>query len=148
MFEEFFQRPYHLARHRAGPYAEERQRYLSHLKEEGRASITLKHTAGLLLSIARHISANRDAVTPAQVECAAENWLHSQPRTYRSSKGRYKAKTTFMFHARSWLRFLRHLHEPPVQGPFDRSWMRSSSSKRVSEAWRRSPLHADSRRTA
>ena len=118
MFEQLLQRPHHLARHYAGPYSEERQLYLSHLISEGRANNTLKHTACLLLSIARHLSIDRGAFTIVEIKAAAETWLCSPHHKYCSDRSRRGAQTAFIFHATRWLRLLGHLHQPPTQSPF------------------------------
>jgi hypothetical protein len=84
MFEQLLQRPHHLARHRTGPYAKERQLYLSHLIAEGRARITLKHVACLLLSIAQYLSMDSGGVTMEDIEAAAERWLCSAHHKHAS----------------------------------------------------------------
>ena len=118
MFEQLIQRPHHLARHYGGPYSEERQLYLSHLISEGRARNTLNQVACLLLSIARHLSIDRSAVTIAQIEAAAEAWLCSPHHRYCSSRSRREARTAFISHATKWLRLLGHLHQSRTQRPF------------------------------
>ncbi len=39
MFEQFLSHPFHIARHREGPYSEERQHYLASLIKEGRSIV-------------------------------------------------------------------------------------------------------------
>ena len=55
MFETLFHYPSVLARHREGPAAEERQRFLLHRANEGAAPATLLRTARELLVIAKNI---------------------------------------------------------------------------------------------
>ena len=52
MFERLFTRPTVLARHRAGPLAEERLAYLRHLADQGLSTRSLQHAASYLLVIA------------------------------------------------------------------------------------------------
>jgi hypothetical protein len=56
MFESLFQYPTVLARHRDGPAADERRRFLLHRAKEGAASDTLLGIARELLVIAKHIN--------------------------------------------------------------------------------------------
>jgi site-specific recombinase XerD len=120
MFEQLLQRTHSVARHYAGPYSEERQLYLSHLASEGRARNTLKQVAYLLLSIARHLSIDRDNVKMIQIEEAAEAWLCSPNHKYCSERSRHAAKTSFVFHATRWLRLIGHLHQPASRPRFAR----------------------------
>jgi len=100
MFEHFVKRPFHLRRHQKGPFAEERRRYLEHLFEEGRSLYTLHHATGLLLSIALLLPPDRGLIRMGQIEAAAERWLVSPPRQFRSDHSRHKAKRTFIFYRR------------------------------------------------
>ena len=56
MFDKLFKDPAAIARHRSAPYAEERERYLIHLAQEGYAWNTLPATAQDLLWVARKLS--------------------------------------------------------------------------------------------
>ncbi len=59
MFEQFvkrpFQRPFHLALYRTGPYAEERSGLLAHLVQEGRCLATFKVLNWLLLEVTKRV---------------------------------------------------------------------------------------------
>ena len=55
MFGSLFAYPKVLARHQAGPVAEERDRYLVHRAREGIARATLRRVAAELLIVARWI---------------------------------------------------------------------------------------------
>jgi len=118
MFEHFVKRPFHLRRHQKGPFAEERRRYLEHLFEEGRSFYTLHHATGLLLSIALLLPPDRGLIRMGQIEAAAERWLVSPPRQFRSDHSRHKAKRTFIFYAKGWLRFLGRLDQRTKPVPF------------------------------
>src|SRR5438445_537728 len=53
MFEQLFKRPHALARHRNGPLAEERRRYLAHCAEQQMSRRTLRRTATYTLIVAK-----------------------------------------------------------------------------------------------
>ena len=52
MFETIFQRQAIVARHRQGPLAEERERYLRHFASVGATALTLQQRASQILSVA------------------------------------------------------------------------------------------------
>jgi site-specific recombinase XerD len=118
MFERIFHRNFYVARHYAGPYSEERQLYLSTLIVEGRSKITMKHVAELLLTIARYLPIDRKGVTKAQIERSAERWISSRRHQHGSERSRRLAKTSFIFHAASWLRLLGHFRQRESQRRF------------------------------
>lgn len=114
MPDRFVEHPHHLARHHAAPLLEERRLYLSHVMKEGRAFATLKSIAATLLAITQYLRIEKQAVPLKQIESAAERWLcrhrsGCSPRVQRIERAR------FIFHARSWLRFLGVLDLTPRQ---------------------------------
>jgi site-specific recombinase XerD len=74
MFERILSRRSDLSRHRNGPYAEERERYLTLLMEEGRSRPTLRQIANLLYHMAEQLPLSLPSVTPTQIEAAARQW--------------------------------------------------------------------------
>jgi hypothetical protein len=65
MFETLFQYPAIVTRHRRGPFAEARERFLNHCTSQGLARATLQRYAQELLVIAqryRHFRRRRDWV--------------------------------------------------------------------------------------
>jgi integrase/recombinase XerD len=120
MPERFVQRGYHLNRHLAAPFLEERRHYLSHLVKEGRAFPTLKSIAAILLAIAKHIPRHKQAVTQRQIALAAERWL-KQYRSGCSPKIECIERAKFIFHARNWLRFLGRIDESVKRPRFSSS---------------------------
>ena len=75
MFEHLFSHPSVVARHRAGPYVAERERYLTYCAQQGYAHATLRLKARELLWVARKLRAYPDLrVTPAQLVAAAHGW--------------------------------------------------------------------------
>lgn len=114
MFEQFLSRRFHILRHRSGPYAEERQRYLSFLIEEGRSRTTLQAIGGLLYSIAQLLPLDRSVTIP-QIEAAADEYGKTR---HCSRRCLYIAKRWFVYHATKCLRLMGRLHEPVAEQPF------------------------------
>ena len=54
-FESLFQYPAIVARHRGGPFAEARERFINHCVSQGLARATLQHYAQELLVVAERI---------------------------------------------------------------------------------------------
>ena len=85
MFETLFTYPNVLARHEAGPAAEERRRYLVHRASEGIARTSLLCIAAELLIVARWIDvAQGKPVTLQDIEAAARSWASHQLRRGRA----------------------------------------------------------------
>lgn len=113
MFEQILSMRFHIDRHSRGPYAVERDRYLSFLASEGRCRSVLKALPGLLYGIAEHLPLEHSTITPAQIEVAAQQWSRS---LHRSGKSKHWAEIWFIFHATKWMRLLGRLQETlPMQ---------------------------------
>lgn len=85
MFDTLFSRPYTVARHREGPWAEARERYLRLRADQGASRGTLQCLAHRLLLIAERIDLSSGArVTRQEVERAGERWVRYQRRRYRA----------------------------------------------------------------
>lgn len=113
MFERLFQRPTTLARHREGPLAQAREKFLAHCAEQGAAHNTLLRLASDLLIISKRLHIPTSGViTLQQIETAAHRWRRYQRRRGRVSSS--KARIRFVQVASVWLRFLGRLepHEP------------------------------------
>jgi len=82
MFEQLFQFPAVVARHRTGPFTEERERFLVRCAEQGMARSTLLSLAPYLLVIAQRLNAER-RVTVRQIEAAADQWRRLQRRLHQ-----------------------------------------------------------------
>lgn len=94
MFERILFRRSDLSRHRNGPYAKERERYLALLMEEGRSLPTLRQIANLLYHMAEQLPLSLPSVTPTQIEAAARQWSTTLVRC-RSSRHRMETKFVF-----------------------------------------------------
>ena len=115
MFEKILSRRFHINRHRNGPYALERERYLAFLAAEGHSKSVLSATVSLLYSLAECLPLHLSTITPVQIQDAAKVWAAA---LHRSEQNQYRAKTWFIFHATGWLRFLGRLREPAIEQPF------------------------------
>jgi integrase/recombinase XerD len=119
MFETLFNYPSVLARHREGPAAEERERFLVHRANQDAARSTLLRTARDLLIIAKNIDvADSSAICNHDVEAAAAKWAGRQWRGHHSH-GPRRSRALFLGLATNWLRFLGRLQEArPTPSPF------------------------------
>jgi integrase/recombinase XerD len=119
MLETLFKYPSVLARHREGPAADERQRFLIHRANEGAASSTLLRTARDLLIIAKNIDVTTGkAIGNHAIAGAAAKWARRQQRRHRGH-GPRRSRELFWQLGSSWLRFLGRLQEArPTPSPF------------------------------
>lgn len=115
MFEQTLSRRFHINRHCTGPYAVERDRYLSFLVAEGRSRSILKAVTSLLYCMAERLPLHHATVTPAQIEAAAKQWSTS---LRRCEKNKHWAERWFVFHATNWMRLLGRLREQPSKQAF------------------------------
>ena len=84
MFETLFQYPAVVARHRNGPFAEARQRFLKHCASQGFARTTLQRYARELLVIAERIDIPiGEAIGLSTIEMAANRWAREQHQCQR-----------------------------------------------------------------
>ena len=115
MFEQVLTYRAHINRHRNGPYARERERYLTLLMSEGRSRSVLRAVTALLYRIAERLPLCDDSITPFQIEVAAKQWSTTR---HGSERYRHNVEAWFVFHATSWLRFLGCLQEETIERPF------------------------------
>jgi site-specific recombinase XerD len=115
LFEQTLSSRFHINRHCNGPYAAERDRYLSFLVAEGRSRSILKAVTNLLYCMAERLPLHHAKVTPAQIEAAAKVWSATLGgcKSYRHNMERW-----FVFHATNWLRFLGRLQVPLIKQAF------------------------------
>lgn len=112
MFEELFDGKRALTRQHAGPFAEERRRFLLHLKELGYTRGTLRAIACELIVIASHLDlSNGHLIDAVVVEATARRWAASQMRRHRSRSVALSTRN-FRHWATQWLRHLGRLKEP------------------------------------
>jgi hypothetical protein len=115
LFEQTLSSRFHINRHRNGPFAAERERYLSFLIAEGRSRSTLKAVTGLLYCMAERLPLDGADITPMQIEAAAKQWSVTCGgcKSYRHNMERW-----FVFHATNWMRLLGRLQEQPSMQAF------------------------------
>lgn len=116
MFEVLFTRPYAIARHRNGPLAEQRRRYLADCAEHGTAIPTLWVLAHYLLTIAKYLKLGKrgnELISMAEVEAAAARWAGRRHRPPKMQT-KFFAHRRFLCHARRWLQFMGRLEQPSV----------------------------------
>jgi len=106
MFETLFHYPAIIDRHRSGPFAEARERFLEHRNSQGSARTTLQRCAQELLVVAERIDlTNGKTVELAAIETAAELWARDQRQRQRADGLRWP-RDFFIKTARDWLNFL------------------------------------------
>jgi len=115
MFETLFCYPRVLARHRAGPSAEERDRFLAHHAQVGAAPKSLLRLASELLLVARRIDVSGPTViAPREIEAAADGWVRHQRRHHRVRDPKF-CRQRFVQVATDWLHFLDRLQATQEQ---------------------------------
>lgn len=114
MFDRIYQRQSVLARHRDGPWADERTRFLQHVANEGRASNTLMNIAAILLAMAHQFVDERiiGHVTADDIARSVDAWLDSSAPPFGAAHRRPIARTAAIFHTAAWLRYLYRYAEP------------------------------------
>lgn len=105
MFETLYSYPQVLRRHREGPWAVERERFLAHCVEQGVAFATLREIAAELLVVARYFRIGEARFSTQDVEAAAGHWVRFQRRRKRIHDCRW-SRQRFISTANSWLGFL------------------------------------------
>ena len=117
MLETLFVRPAVLARHRAGPLAAAREKFLSHCAAQGYRRTGLQKIAWMLLVIAHTLPIRSGLVRVAEIERAARRRARLQRRPIGSKDG-HSTQQPFIHIATAWLRFLGRL-EPSAarRGP-------------------------------
>ena len=113
MFDRIYQRQSVLAKHRDGPWADERARFLQHLAAEGRAPNTLMQIAAILLAMARQFDGRIIGhVAADDIARAVDAWLDSSAAPFGAAYRRVIARTAAIFHTTAWLRYLHRYAEP------------------------------------
>jgi integrase/recombinase XerD len=106
MFDALFFYPKVVARHRAGPLSDARERYLVHCAGYGAARATLLSLADELLVVANRININAaKTISLAEIQAAAESWTRGQRKRGRAHTRRWP-RLRFIQVATAWLRFL------------------------------------------
>jgi len=119
MFDTLFRYPAIVARHQRAPFAEARERFLSHCYDQDMAHATLQRRAQELLVVAERIDITvGEEIGPSVIEAAADRWAREQ-RKRKRAHGLRRSRELFIHTAKDWLQFLGRLEAPkPKALPF------------------------------
>lgn len=118
MIETLFKRPAVLARYRAGPLSDARERFLGQCAARGYSRSMLQKIAWVLLAVARRLDIDHGKVTARDLERAVEGRTRFKrlPEAWQDSPG---SRRLFLHIATEWVRSLGCLEPPPeVERPF------------------------------
>ena len=137
MFEQFVTRRKHLQLHRESPMREERERYLRHLVEDGRALETFKHAAGYTLHAAILLDLKPgQVVNEEQLRTLGPKWRDGN---FRGGLHRRKPSAAtihkFLGRIRHWLAFCGRMERSFIRGPFDDLMQGFIEFKRAEHGW-------------
>ena len=122
MFEHFVKHPFHLARYRNGPYAEERTRFLAYLNREGPGWNRLRVINCMLLEVAQHVALDgQKSYTADTLNAVARRWQKAHKSKDENRRQAKIAILDFVFVASSWLRFLGRFDENAAELPYEKS---------------------------
>src|SRR5712691_6770648 len=114
MFDQLFNCPTTVSRHRSAPLLDARVRFLQHCQEVGSPRGTLRRKARELLVIIDRLNLQPEGtVHPEDIVVAARAWAYRQPSHYKL-KDAEKIRTHFVRTATRWLAFLGRLQAPSV----------------------------------
>jgi site-specific recombinase XerD len=118
MIETLFKRPAVLARYRAGPLSDARERFLVQCAARGYSRSMLQKIAWVLLAVARRLDLDHGKVTARDLELAVDGRTRFKrlPEPWHDSPG---SRRLFLHIATEWVRSLGCLEPPPeVERPF------------------------------
>jgi integrase/recombinase XerD len=118
MFDQLFQHPHALARHRDGPLSEERRKYLAHCASQQMAVLTLRHIAIYTLVVVKVLHlADRpgELITAEEIEVEAKRWARHRSKPPKRQILEH-ARLSFQRNALRWLQFLGRL-QPTATAP-------------------------------
>jgi integrase/recombinase XerD len=117
MFDRLLKDPQAVARHRDGPLADERRRFLAHCAERRMSHGTLQGIAYYILLVAKTLRlAERpgEVITRTEIAAEADRWANRKPKPLKNRR-----TVSFTGHAIRWLKFLGRLQLPAaIQWPF------------------------------
>ena len=124
MFEQLFQYPKVIARHRAAPLRMEREQFLQHCASQGTARSTLIGMARELRVIAQRLDVNTSEgpITRDQIRVAAERWARHQRRRARCQGLRWP-RERFVQLATNWVNFLGRLETDKPRLSAGEAWI-------------------------
>jgi integrase/recombinase XerD len=112
MFEQCIEEPYALLRHRTGPLAAERERFITHLLECGASRTNARTAAAHLLRFVCVLPMNKlRSVSEKELEDAASRWIGNRKR-YSNHRPGPSSIFYFRWIVRKWLKFIGRLRIP------------------------------------
>ena len=118
MFETLFKRPTAVARHREGPWADARKRFLEACAQQGYSRSMLMKIAWVLLAVAYRIDIDHGKLSTHDIEVAIDSRMRFVRRSRPAKKAPW-SRQLFMHFSRAWLRSLGCLEErAPTQCAF------------------------------
>jgi integrase/recombinase XerD len=125
MFEQLFRLPAVVARHRTGPFADARERFLRSCAENGMTTSTLLGHACYLLEISKRLNIE-DNITPSQIESYADRRGRLRRREGRSYSKKARKKVVQI--TSDWLRFLGRLPKQELESFVGVNYLRDFTS--------------------
>lgn len=114
MFDQLFNCPETVARHRSAPLLDARVRYLRHCQDVGSPRGTLRRKAHDLLVIIDQMNLQPEgAIHSEDIEESARRWAYRQPSHYKL-KDAEEVRRHFVLAAKQWFEFLGRLQTPPI----------------------------------
>ena len=117
MFDQLFTRPAVIARHRNGPHASARERFLVHCMAEGYAQSMLRKIAWQLLVVATTIDLRRTVSVGEIAFAAARPIRFIRHRNAQGEDSSPQTRQLFVSVATKWLGFLGRLKPECIQDP-------------------------------
>src|SRR5215831_10464635 len=114
MFDQLFDRPETVIRHRSAPLLDARVRYLRHCQNLGSPRGTLRRKARELLVIIDQMKLQEEgAIHLKDIEAAARRWAYREPSHYKL-KDAEETRKHFVRVTKRWLEFLARLEAPAI----------------------------------
>jgi integrase/recombinase XerD len=114
MFEQLIKTPAVVERYRSAPLAAERDRFLRYFQQQGHSHSRLLGVNAILMAIAVNMKWHDGAISPAEIQAAADGWLASRIRRHRTARAALGLKQDFVSVATQFLRFI---NRPAVSAP-------------------------------
>ena len=112
MFDQLFNCPETVVRHRSSPLLDARVRFLQHCQDVGSPRGTLRRKARELLVIIDQMNPQPEGeIRSEDIEAAARRWAYRQPSHYKL-KDAEEARKHFVRVAKQWFKFLDRLETP------------------------------------
>jgi integrase/recombinase XerD len=147
MFEQIYQWPRLIERHRQAPLRSERERYLKHLLEEGHRHSKVVSTATYMLHIIRVLELNElRVVHEDEIRRGADSWAEYRGPFRDARHCHYGSPRSFIKYARPWFRFLGKLALPP-DVPFHEQTQAFSNALRFNDGLAATTVRSYSNRT-